>query len=37
MPAMTSLASQSLANSTTAFKAMSRLEPVMSAAGMLKR
>lgn len=36
-PAMTSLCQAQLANGTTAFKAMARLEPVMSAAGMMKR
>jgi hypothetical protein len=37
MPAMTALAQAKLANGSTAFKAMARLEPVMSAAGMLRK
>jgi hypothetical protein len=37
LPGMTALANAQLANGATAFKAMARLEPVMSAAGMLAR
>lgn len=37
LPSMTALAQAQLANGTAAFKTMARLEPIMSAAGMLRK